>query len=213
VPWRAAAPIIAITDLCFAAGIQVYVLGDDYHLRGCQDHVPWAEDGTGPKLLGRVYACDVMYQESPYTALKAWVLNTLRSDIDTTWIDYVNIAGRQYGFDGTDRGTSPDQHWHTSVKRGYENVTPTAFLASLGRFLGIGVDPEPLPTPTPGTGFLMALTDKQQGDIAWTLGVVDGGPGPLHARLTTLENGITHLTEDVHALALALNTLAARLLP
>jgi hypothetical protein len=137
VSWTAAQPIADIAKEFDKHGVTVYVQGDDYHLRGGQDHTPWS------KILGKVFACDVMYADA--AKLEAWFLKVMQSNEDTSFIDYININNSQYDYTGTRAGNSGDHHLHISIKANAVNLRVSKFVTLLESFLS----GKPISKPVP----------------------------------------------------------------
>ncbi len=150
VRWTAATPIAEIATAFNKHGVTVYVIGDNYHLRGGQDHTPWS------KVLGRIFACDVMYGDA--AKMERWLVGILRGSEDTSWIDYVNINNKQYNGSGTYQGYSGDHHLHISVEKGAVNGHVSRFVQLIHAFFGqktTTTAPKPVPTVTKREGRFM----------------------------------------------------------
>lgn len=116
VSWKAAVPIVDAVRQANASGITAYVIGDASHLRRSGGHTPWKPGAP----YGVVTATDIMVS-NPATFEKALLRLMKASGYDTTWIDFININGHQYDFDGRYQGTSGDHHLHLEALGGRTN--------------------------------------------------------------------------------------------
>lgn len=201
VAWRATTPILQIATTFDNYGVTAYIIGDSYHLRGCQDHTPWS---TG-KVYGRIFACDVMYPDIP--KLQGWILSVMRGAIDTSWIDYININNSQYNSSGQRVASSGDHHLHISVTRSAVDLSIPTFIRALTMFLGgKATTPAPPIVQPKSLGVFMALSDKEQEDLIYTMGVgataQKAGVRPMHVRVAELE-------KDMAAMQVTLNAILA----
>lgn len=200
VAWRAATPILQIATAFDNHGVTAYIPGDSYHLRGCGDHTPWS---TG-KVYGRIFATDIMYPNIP--KLQTWILGIMRGPTDTGWIDFININGSQYNAQGSRVNSSGDHHLHISATKGAVNQAIPTFIYELNRFLGdksVALPLPPIQQPK-SLGVFMALSDKEQEDLIYTMGIgavaQKAGLRPMHVRVAELEKDMATMQATLNAI-------------
>ncbi len=123
VSWVLAPILVRLAEQAERIGWTVYSIGNADHLKKHGDHTPW----SAGKSRGIVYAIDVMIPDALLPAFKVWFLAYCKSNADTTWIDFFNLAGSQYDFAGRRVASSSDHHLHLSVNRGHENKISDLF--------------------------------------------------------------------------------------
>jgi hypothetical protein len=106
VKWTLASVLAACGKDLDKIGITWYSIGNSSHLQGQGGHTPWKPGAP----YGTVTAIDIM--KSPYDDVEKRVLDVLKSNFDTTWIDFVNTNYEQYDYDGDWQADSGDGHWH-----------------------------------------------------------------------------------------------------
>ncbi len=109
VDWTLAPALVSCGRDLDALGITWYSIGNQDHLKKQGGHTPWKPSAP----YGVVTAIDVM--ATPDSDVERRVLKVLRSDYDTSRIDFVNTNGSQYDWDGTRQGPSGDYHWHLEL--------------------------------------------------------------------------------------------------
>lgn len=125
VSWRLATPIANLAAQAEELGWPILgIVGNIAHLRKHGDHTPWSKG----KKPGVIYGGDF----KPPDPFEAWYVATARSDYDTSWVDFININGRQYNNAGQKVANSSDEHLHVSVALGHENTTVTLFTDYAG---------------------------------------------------------------------------------
>jgi len=127
-------------------GITWYSIGNADHLKKKGGHTPWKPGAP----LGVVTAIDVM--KSGYADVERRILKVMKSNIDTTWIDFINVNGSQYDWDGRRQGSSGDHHLHLEVLGNRTHFTTNLFYDMFGYPAGaVKVPPAKAPVVPPKT--------------------------------------------------------------
>ena len=122
VAWVLSQPIQDLVDQGKKLGWQnLGTIGDTYHRKLHGDHTPWSA-GKNRCVL---YAKDT---KTPSWFESAMLKLMRTANYDTTWIDFVNINGKQYNYAGQRVASSGDYHLHVSVRKGHEKKHVTLFL-------------------------------------------------------------------------------------
>lgn len=135
VAWKLAPGLALLGRQLDKLGITWYSIGNADHLKKQGGHTPWKPGAP----FGIVTAIDVM--EPRYADVEARILRAMRSDVDTSWIDFINVNGSQYDWDGRRQASSGDHHLHLEVLGNRTSFTSNLFYEMWGF-------PE-LPKPTP----------------------------------------------------------------
>jgi hypothetical protein len=123
VVWRLAPGLALLGRQLDQLGITWYSIGNADHLKRSGGHTPWKPGAP----LGVVTAIDVM--ASPYADVERRILKLMKSDFDTSWVDFVNTNGSQYDWDGRRQGSSGDHHLHLEVLGNRTSFTSNLFYA------------------------------------------------------------------------------------
>lgn len=124
VAWRLASCLAREASIAEATGLTVYSIGNESHLKGVGGHTPYRYG----EYDGIVKAIDVMLDAKGLEDdFEKWFVRYCQSDIDTSWISFFNVNGKQFGFDGSYRKTSGDHHLHLEIRDGYTNAQTHVF--------------------------------------------------------------------------------------
>lgn len=144
VRWVLAPGLQVIGQQLDKLGITWYSIGDAYHLSRQGGHTPWKPGAP----FGVVTAIDIM--KSGYATVEKSILRVMKSDVDTTFIDFINVNGSQYDWDGRRQGSSGDFHLHLEVLGGRTNFTTNLGYEVFGYPAGVKKPTSSKPqTPAP----------------------------------------------------------------
>jgi hypothetical protein len=122
VSWRLAPGLALLGRQLDKLNITWYSIGNSEHLKRHGGHTPWKPEAP----FGVVTAIDVM--ASAHADVERRILKLMKSDFDTSWIDFINVNGSQYDWDGRRQGSSGDQHLHLEVLGNRTSFTSNLFL-------------------------------------------------------------------------------------
>jgi hypothetical protein len=145
VRWVLAPVLVELGKQLDKLGITWYSIGDGNHLKKAGGHTPWKSGTDGHTVT----AIDVM--KSGYAAVDAALLRVMRSNTDTTWIDFTNSNYIQRDWNGRVQGPSGDGHLHLEVLASKVGVAaPPLFYEMFGYPVGVvKVPPAKAPVLTP----------------------------------------------------------------
>lgn len=126
VAWVLAPCLQREASIAEATGLTVWSIGNANHLLRSGGHTPWR---TGSPF-GIVWAIDVMVDNAGIAVpFEKWLITYLKSDVDTTWIRFVNVNGSQYDSAGNRLASSADHHFHLEIRDGKQNAFTTLFAS------------------------------------------------------------------------------------
>ena len=137
VDWTLAPVLVRLAAQAEKLGYTVYALGNEAHREAHGDHTAWSDPGLAggenAKKRGVVYAIDVMVPAAEQAAFAQAVRAVCQSAVNTRYIDFFNIDGKQYDYAGRLLGPSGDQHFHLSIEEGHENADGSLLLSKWKR--------------------------------------------------------------------------------
>jgi hypothetical protein len=181
-------------------GYTVYTMGNDAHLHSIppEDHCPFSNTAwPGAQPYPHVMALDIMPGgKMDWRDLGAKIFADKQAGVPgTEWIKYMNWTDRA--------GNCYHDKWMFTYSRSSSSDTGHIHISARTDYVNAHVTYDPIAT---GDDFLMALTQKQQENLYFTImntKLPNGKVVPLHVALTTLLAKADFTPEELAAIEAA----------